>query len=285
MAEKPSIHLIAGPTASGKSARALQLAQALNGVIINADATQCYYELSVLSARPNADELAMAEHQLYGIWRGDRPGNVSDWLHAAMDAVNQAWERQKPPILCGGTGMYLKAFKEGLSPIPEIAVHYRQEAAEALAKIGHNGLHQKLVEIDPAVAKKIPPQNTQRLLRAWEVWLATGKPLGQWQAIAPTPPFPDATIHQEVITIDRETLYQRCNARFDHMLAHGALEEVRQIAKLCYPADSPVMKAVGVPELMEYLNGETSLEEASEKAKRNTRRYAKRQLTWLRHQL
>ena len=274
------IHIIAGPTASGKSARAIELANQHNGVILNADATQCYADLQILSARPDAAELAKAEHRLYGIWQGDKVASVGDWLAAIKPEIEQCWNEEKLPIVCGGTGFYLKALMEGLSPIPEIEPSIR----EALGLVDNSALYATLKSVDAEAAESIDEHNRQRLIRAVEVYEGTGKPMSEWQAIAKQPPFPNAEFELEVISLPREELYERCNRRFELMLAAGALEEVESLLDKGYAADAPVMKAVGVPEITAYLHGEINLEEAGELSKQNTRRYAKRQLTWLRNQ-
>lgn len=279
------IHIVAGATASGKSARALALARERDGVIINADATQLYAELRILSARPSDAELAQAPHALYGILQGGDPASVARWLALAKPEIEAAWAAGRLPVVCGGTGLYLKALLEGLSPIPDIAESHRAEAVQLLQDLGNAAFHAKLAEVDPVIAARLAPGNTQRLIRAWEVWRATGKPLSAWQAEPKQPPFPGAAFTVEVIDLPRAEIYRRCDARFARMMQQGALEEVKALQARNYPADAPVMKAVGVPELLGYLHGEYPLEEAVRLARHNTRRYAKRQLTWLRHQL
>ena len=278
------IHLIAGPTASGKSARAIELANAQNGVILNADATQCYGELRILSARPDEAELAQAEHRLYGIWSGDKMASVADWLEAVKPEIEQCWQEERLPIICGGTGFYLKALMEGLSPIPDIPTEIREDVIRKIQTEGNEAVHQKLAAIDSEAANALPPENTQRLIRAYEVYLATGTPISEWRRLPKEPPFAEAQFTTEIITLPRAELYARCDARFENMLQAGALEEVEKLLTKNYASDLPIMKAVGVPELTAYLRSESSLEQAKELAQRNTRRYAKRQLTWLRNQ-
>lgn len=278
---KDKIHIIAGPTASGKSARAIALAQDKNGVILNADATQCYADLSIISARPDAQELAQAEHRLYGIWSGDKVASVGDWLDALTPEVEQCWQAGQLPIICGGTGFYLKALMEGLSPIPDTDADIRAE----LQLLSAEELFELLQESDPEICKTIDRHNRQRLIRAVEVYESTGTPLSQWQAEPKQPPFTQAEFTLEIIDLPREVLYARCDARFDTMLARGAVREVQALLAKNYAAHCPVMKAVGVPEIAAYLRGELSIEEAGTLAKQNTRHYAKRQLTWLRNQM
>jgi len=279
------VHLVLGPTAAGKSQRAIEIAQAENGVILNADATQCYRDLHILSARPDSAELAQAEHQLYGVWPGSKAANVADWLQAVIVHIQRCWQQDRLPILCGGTGMYVQALQRGLSPIPPIPEAITERLQAVAAKEGNAALHQILQANDPQAAQKIPAQNTQRLVRALAVYEATGTPISQWQAQQTTPPLPEAVFSTEVVTLPREQLYQRINQRFDAMLIRGAVAEVEALLSKQYAADLPIMKAVGVPEISAYLQGECSLNEATEHAKQQSRRYAKRQLTWLRHQL
>jgi len=280
----PRIHLILGPTASGKSAQAIKAAQEEDGVIINADATQLYADLSILSARPDDAELAQAPHQLYGILPGDNASSVADWMALCVGEVEAAWQAGKLPIICGGTGLYIKALREGLSPIPDIAESTRLQCRQLLTDIGNDALHAKLAAVDPLAAAKIPAGNSQRLIRAYEVWQATGTPISAWQDTKQSPFPSDVTWTETRMELPREELYARCDQRFDRMLERGAIAEVEALLTKNYAPELPVMKAVGVPEIAVYLRGECSLEDAAETARRNTRRYAKRQLTWLRNQ-
>ena len=278
------IKIIAGPTASGKSARAIAIAQANNGIILNADATQCYSDLQILSARPDANELKQAEHRLYGIWSGDKMASVGDWLDAVKPEIEKCWQSGKLPIICGGTGFYIKALTEGLSPIPDIPPDIRKQIMQEIDSEGNSVIYDKLKTIDSESIDSIPEGNTQRLARAWEVYLGTGKPISWWQNQPKEQIFPDAEFELEIIEMPREQLYARCDARFDIMLKLGALQEVEELLSKNYDPNLPIMKAVGISELSTYLRGECSIEEAGNLAKQNTRRYAKRQLTWLRNQ-
>lgn len=275
------IHLLYGPTASGKSARALEWARAQNGIVINADATQLYADLQILSARPLDTEMQGIPHRLYGVLPGDAPATAASWLALAAGEIRAAWAAGKLPILCGGTGLYLKALQEGLSPIPEVPAEIRL----SIQQFPNAEIHAKLSEVDPAIAARLKPGDTQRLKRAYEVWLASGKPLSYWQAQPKQPIFPQAEFILETLNPPREELYARCNARFLAMLDRGALAEVKALLTRNYPATAPVMKAVGVPELSAHLRGEISLPQATAQAQQATRNYAKRQMTWLRNQL
>lgn len=282
---QPRIHIVAGPTASGKSARALALAKEHDGIIINADASQMYEELQILSARPTDDEMQGVAHRLYGIIRGDAPSSAGSWLRLAKEEIIEAWKAKKLPILCGGTGLYLKALTQGMSYIPPVGPEIRAEVEALLAEIGNEALHAKLAEVDPVMGEKLLPTNTQRLIRAYEVWYGTGTALSEWQSKPHNLPFPEAEISTEIIEWPRDELYARCDARFDLMIEKGAVKEVEQLLEQQYDPVLPIMKAVGVPEIAGYLRREYPFNEAVEIAKRNTRRYAKRQLTWLRNQL
>jgi tRNA dimethylallyltransferase len=279
------IHFIAGPTASGKSARALEVAQAQNGVVINADAIQLYEELRIVSARPDAEMVEGVPHRLYGIIKGDQAVSAGIWLDWVKPEIEAAWKAGRLPVICGGTGLYINALREGLSEMPEVPPAIRQQVAARLEEIGKAAFYEELRECDPAAAAHIGPYNTQRLLRAREVREASGKPFSEWMQAPKQPLFPDAEYVMDVVEIARDELYRRCDARFDAMMAQGAIQEVGALLAKGYPPSAMVMKAVGVAELAGYLHGDHSLEKAVELAKRNTRRYAKRQLTWFRHQI
>lgn len=277
----PKIHILYGPTASGKSARALQVAAAQNGVVINADATQLYTDLRVLSARPTLTEIQGIPHSLYGILPGDQPATAASWLQLATQQIEAAWNAGKLPILCGGTGLYLKALQEGLSAIPAVPAEVRA----SVQPLPNDEIITKLQEVDPVIAARLKAGDTQRLRRAWEVFLASGKPLSYWQMQPKQPPFPQAEYIIETLNPPREELYARCDARFLKMLEEGAVEEVAALLTKNYPPTAPIMKAVGVTELSAYLRGEITLTEATAKAQQATRNYAKRQRTWLRNQI
>lgn len=274
------ILLIYGPTASGKSARAIEVARAQNGVVINADATQLYAELQILSARPTEAEMQGVKHRLYGVMQGDVPATAASWLALAAAEINAAWAAGKQPIICGGTGMYLSALREGLSSIPSVPAEIR----DSIQHLPNEEIYAKLQEVDAPIATRLKSSDTQRLRRAYEVWLATEKPMSYWQNLPKLPLFAEAKFVLETLNPPREELYARCDARFVKMLEQGAIEEVESLLEKNYPPTAPIMKAVGVPEISAYLRGEISLEEATTKAQQATRNYAKRQVTWLRNQ-
>ena len=275
--------LIAGPTASGKSAAALALASALRGTVINADSMQVYRELAVLTARPAETEMSLAPHRLYGTVSASEAYSVGSWLDDAAAAIAEAHDEGRVPILVGGTGLYFKALLEGLAPVPDIPLEVRAYWREQSETIGAEDLHRALAARDPAMALRLRPSDPQRIVRALEVIDATGISLAEWQG-ASTPPVlgPDDAVLKLVIAPEREPLYAQIDARFDRMVEAGALEEVQKLLALGLDDGLPAMRAHGVRELRAYLAGASSLEEAIAKAKTESRRYAKRQMTWLR---
>ena len=274
--------LICGPTASGKSALALSLAKELGGAIINADSMQVYAELRIITNRPAPEDQAAAPHRLYGIRPAREPYSAALWLADVKRALDEAAGQGWLPVIVGGTGLYFKALTEGLSDIPEIPPEIRERFRGAALAQPAEMLHAELGRRDPATAARLRPSDTQRIVRALEVLEATGQPLAEWQGSKQPPLLPLARTYPVALTLEREELYRRCDARFDAMLAGGALEEARAIAALGLDASLPAMRAVGLPPLLAHLRGELSLEEAAAVAKTSTRNYAKRQLTWVR---
>jgi tRNA dimethylallyltransferase len=278
----PSAILIAGPTASGKSAAALALAERLRGTVINADSMQVYRELAVLTARPAEADLGRAPHRLYGTVSAAETYSVGRWLKDAAGAISEAESEGRVPILVGGTGLYFKALLEGLAPVPDIPPEIRHAWREQAEKLGAEGLHRELAIRDPAMAARLKPSDPQRLVRALEVIDATGVSLGEWQGATAAPMFASGAVRKLVIAPERERVYAAIDARFDSMIDQGAIEEARGLLALKLDPGLPAMRAHGVRELASYLAGTCSLEEAAAKAKTETRRYAKRQMTWLR---
>jgi tRNA dimethylallyltransferase len=282
---KPEAILIAGPTASGKSALALELATTLDGVIINADSMQVYRDLRVITARPTPQEEARAPHRLYGHVDAAEPYSVGRWLGEARAALTEASARGWLPILAGGTGLYFKALTQGLSAIPPIPPAIRNAVRARLEAEGARALHEELARHDPESAARIRPGDRTRIARALEVVEATGRSLSAWHRDAMHPVLdPDRAV-KVFLDPPREELVRRIDARFERMLTAGALEEVRALAARGLDPAMPAMKAHGVPWLIRHLRGEMTLAEAAEEAKRDTRRYTKRQATWFRHQL
>jgi tRNA dimethylallyltransferase len=278
-----SVWLIAGPTASGKSALALRLAEATGGEIVNADALQLYRDLAVLSARPSPAETAQAPHHLYGMVDAAEGWSVGRWQRAAAAVLAEIKARGRTAIVVGGTGLYFRALTHGLAEIPEIPAEARAAVAALWAEGGETAVRGALHAGDPVSAARIMPGDRQRLLRALEVWQATGQPLGAWQADT-TPLLPPGSWRGVVMEPDRASLYARCDARLEAMAAGGALEEAAALMARNLDPALPAMKAVGFPELARHLRGDLSLHEAIAEAQQATRNYAKRQLTWFRNQ-
>jgi len=278
------ILVVAGPTASGKSALGLALAERFRGTVINADSMQVYRDLRILTARPNPDEEAQVPHLLYGVLDGAVRGTAALWRQLALQAMAETVAAGRLPILLGGTGMYLRGLFEGLVDIPDIPEAARAEARAKLAQVGPEGLHLALAARDPDTAARLMPGDSQRLVRAWEVVAGTGRGLAAWQAASASPPLANP-VFRLLLRPPRDALYQRIDRRFAAMVDAGALDEARAVrARRDLPADAPMRKAHGLPELIQYLDGEMTLDEAIRIGQLNTRHYAKRQTTWFRHQ-
>ena len=273
--------IIGGPTASGKSGLALAAATRLNGVVINADSLQVYRGLPILTAQPSDDDYQAAPHALYAALEPDDACNAARWRDLALSEINAAHAQGQLPIITGGTGFYIKTLLEGISPIPDIDPAIRDTLSQKQRELGNPAFHAAFRAVDPVMAEKLDPFNTQRVIRAWEVLIGTGKSLAEWQALPREQP--PAHLRMIVVTLlpDRERLYKNCNDRFEKMLAAGALDEVRGFTHIT----SPLTHALGYPELSAYLSGALSREEAVEQARQSTRHYAKRQMTWFRHQI
>ena len=285
MPEHQPVIIVAGPTASGKSALALDIAEEFNGVVINADSMQVYRELNILSARPSPEDEARAPHRLYGVLPAAEPSSAMRWRETALREIRDAHERGRLPVLCGGTGLYLRALTQGLSPIPDAPEDIRNDLGARLAAEGTATLYDELLDRDPEMAARLEPGDSQRILRALEILEATGLSLAEWlQEETDGPP-----AHLRFTTIlmapPREALYAACDARFSTMLENGALDEVRRLTALQLDPGLPAMKALGVRELADHLAGKCRLDEAAAAARQSTRRYAKRQTTWFRHQI
>ena len=277
--------LIAGPTASGKSALALALAEKVGGIVINANSMQVYRDLKIITARPSPEEEARAPHRLYGHVDAAENFSVGRWLADARAALTEAGEGGQVPIFVGGTGLYFKALTMGLSAIPPIPADIRAAVRERLAEQGPQALHAELARRDPASAARLMPGDRTRVARAFEVLEATGRPLADWQRAGMPPILDPARASKIFLVTDRAELYRRIDARFDAMLAAGALAEVAALAARGLDPLLPAMKAHGVPWLRRHLTGELSLAEAAAEGKKDTRHYAKRQVTWFRHQM
>ena len=305
--------LIAGPTASGKSALAMELARAVGGVVVNADSQQVYREWRVLTARPSAGDEAKVPHRLYGHVGVGEAYSVGRWLGEVGGVLAEGQEGRPSaparaarfeggpgahptgargdggaglrPIVVGGTGLYFAALTEGLAPIPKVPAEVRRAGEAALERVGLAAFAAEFARRDPGTAAGVDLANPRRVLRAWEVLEATGTGLAEWQSRTPAPLAPLEQAVAVWLEPPRDRLYARCEARFDAMLAEGALDEVRRVMALGLPRTAPAMKAVGAAELAAHLAGETTLDAAVVRAKAATRRYAKRQLSWMRNRM
>jgi tRNA dimethylallyltransferase len=282
----PPTILIAGPTASGKSALALALAEKLGGgVIINADSMQVYRDLRIITARPSPAEERRAPHRLYGRVDAAENYSVGRWC-ADVAATLAATERYgRAAIVVGGTGLYFKALTQGIAAVPPVPAQVRNAVRARLASEGVAALHGELKRLDPVAAARLMPGDRSRVTRALEVVLATGRSLLEWHAENRPAGLDPARAAKIFLAPEREALHRRIGARFDAMIAAGALEEVRALAERCLDPALPAMKAHGVPWLIRHFSGEITLAEAIEGGKRDTRHYTKRQATWFRHQL
>jgi tRNA dimethylallyltransferase len=277
--------LIAGATASGKSAFALALAAHTDGVIINADSMQMYAEAPILTAQPTPAEKQRAPHRLYGHVSGAEAYSTGRYVADIQRVLAELQATGQTPIIVGGTGLYFKALIEGLSPVPpippEIRSRVRAESADIAERFGPYAVWQKLTVIDPAMASRLAPNDMQRMVRALEVMAATGRSLNEWQFVPGTPTIAAERVIRLVVDRSREDLQARADIRFDQMMAGGALEEVRALAALNLSAELPLMRALGVRPLLAHLAGSLSLDAAIAAGKLETRQYIKRQQTWL----
>jgi len=277
--------LIAGPTASGKSALALAVAERLGGVVVNTDSMQVYRDLAIITARPSSAEMARVPHLLYGHVDAAENYSVGSYLRDAAGALESARVQGRIPIFAGGSGLYFKALTTGLAAIPPIPPEIRAVVRLRLETSGPAALHAELSRRDPVAAAHLRPNDRTRIARALEVVEATGRSITDWQRVGMPPLLDAAHTAKLFLAPDRAVLYRRIDARFDTMLSAGALDEVRALAARHLDPLLPAMKAHGVPWLIRHLAGEISLAAAVAEAKKDTRHYAKRQFTWFRHQL
>jgi tRNA dimethylallyltransferase len=282
---RPDAILIAGPTASGKSALALALAERLAGIVVNADSMQVYRDLRIITARPDAAEEARVPHRLYGHVDAAENFSVGRWIVDARATLDEARALARMPIVVGGTGLYFKALTGGLTAVPPIPAKIRSALRERLAREGAAAMHAELARRDPASAERIKPGDRSRIVRALEVIEATSRSLVDWHRDGMAALLDPTTAVKLFLVPDREELNRRIGARFDAMLAAGALAEVQALDARKLDPLLPAMKAHGVPWLRRHLAGEISLEQAAEGGKKDTRSYAKRQLTWFRNQM
>jgi len=277
------LYLLAGPTASGKSAKALAWAEKTGGIILNADSMQLYADVPTLTARPDAAEEARAPHRLYGHLDGRTLWSTGDWLRAARPFITEALSGGPPLCIVGGTGLYFNALVHGLAEIPDIDEAVRSNARAAYDEMGEENLRALLKQHDPQAEARIMPNDQQRLSRAYEVWLQTGRALTWWQTHT-VPELAPETYALDILHPDRAWLYDRCDRRLQIMLDHGALDEVRALMDKGLEPDWPIMRVLGLMEFVACLKDETTLEDALTLARQKTRNYAKRQSTWFRNQ-
>lgn len=283
---RPKVILLAGPTASGKSAVGVELARRLGGEIVNADSMQVYQELRVLTARPDDDDMQGIPHHLYSIASVAEAFSVARWVKAADQIIFDIVNRDRVPIVVGGTGLYFRALLDGLSAVPEIDPDVRSTVRRSVDENGAEAAHAALVREDPIMAERLSPADGQRIARALEVIRSSGRSLADWQSEVRAGPLAEldqrGLVAKILLSPPRDWLYRRCNDRFDVMLGMGALDEVRALPPT--GGNLPALKALGVVPLRAHLEGKCSLDEAVDRAKTVTRQYAKRQMTWFRNQ-
>ena len=279
---KPIV-FIAGPTASGKSAWALELAKTFNGEIINADAMQVYEDLQILSARPTISEMQGVPHHLFGHIAGNIRYSTGQWLREVQPVILDCLAREVVPILVGGTGLYFKALLEGLAKVPAISQDVFESVETILENEGIASLREEALRVDPRATQRILGDDPQRLSRIVSVYRDTGRPLSVWQSET-RPIIPKQFCQCAVLIPDRSALYERINARFENMITSGGLNEAKSVFAKNYDNSLPIMKAIGVRQLQGYFAGDTNLDDSIALASRDTRRFAKRQLTWFRGQ-
>ncbi|WP_213272267.1 tRNA (adenosine(37)-N6)-dimethylallyltransferase MiaA [Hyphomonas sp.] len=273
--------LIHGPTASGKSALAIELARKLGGEVINADSMQVYRDLQVISARPTEEEMAGVPHHLFGHVDAATRYSTGEWLEAARSVLKRLQRQNKHAVIVGGTGLYLLALTQGLSDIPPVPDDIRAEVRAISDTEGADGLRARIAPHDPDLAERLGTGDKQRLARAYEVWLATGRPLSDFQSERQPPVLKEGEWTGFALTPPRTALYKKIDRRFEGMLMQGAVEEARALVARDLNPELPAMKALGMPSIAAFVRGEISAEEAAESAKRESRRYAKRQFTWI----
>jgi tRNA dimethylallyltransferase len=274
------VALIAGPTASGKSALALALAEKTGGVIVNADSAQIYRDLPILSVAPTAEERARAEHRLYGIRDGSEPCSAADWAALAKAELADIHASSRLPILVGGTGLYLRTLLDGIAPVPAIDGNVRERVREQSVEKNRADLE----KVDPEAAARLNPADKTRIARALEVVLSTGRTLADWQARREGGIANRVSLRPLILLPPRDWLYARCDSRFEAMVESGAVDEVRALLARNLDSSLPVMRAIGVPEITAFLAGEIDREEMVRRGQQATRNYAKRQYTWFARQ-
>lgn len=280
-----SVSIIAGPTASGKSALAIDIAKEINGVIVNADSMQIYRHMPILSAVPSEEEKSGISHRLYEIFEPSKNGSVIDWLNLAVGEIKHIWAEGKTPVLVGGTGLYIDNLINGTTPIPETNMATRNQVRMLCAEVGSQKIHELLKNCDAETAERLSPNDTTRVCRAYEVWLDSGKKLSDWHKMPMLKKLPEAQFKVTKILPSQAELDERCFLRFEKMVEQGALEEAKFLHLQNLDRKLPAMRALGLPELLDFIDGKTNFEEAVNLAKLHTRQYAKRQRTWFANKL
>lgn len=284
-----TIQIIAGPTAGGKSALAVKRAVELGGAVVNCDSRQIYSDLPILTAQPSEEDKTQAPHHLYGTVHPNDPVSTGSWREMAMPLIEKLLEDGVTPIITGGNGLYIKTLIEGISPIPDVPAEIRLAANEKQKELGNPAFYEELKKRDPATAAKYHPMHTARLVHAWEILEATGKPLAEWQALPKSAPPDDWLFDITLVMPPRDILYDRCNRRFEQMLQAGAAEELeafdKKVADGQVSGDAILIKTVGANALRAWRNGTITREQAIDLAQTETRQYAKRQTTWFNNQV
>jgi tRNA dimethylallyltransferase len=284
MSRVKDVWIIAGPTASGKSHLAIELARYSNGVVINADSMQIYREIPILTAQPSAADRALVSHYLYGFQLIRQNYSAAQWAQAASDTIRQMIQSNRQPILVGGSGLYFKALTEGFSPMPDVPTAVRNQVTDLYDLLGPEGFHSALNKIDPVLAEKLHPTDRQRCIRAREVYEASGEKLSTWQGLPKNNVAPELKYRSVVLLPDRTWLHARINGRFHDMIEHGALEEARLVHSLNPDDRLTGTQALGLQALRDHIDGRLTLAEAVEQGQNQSRQYAKRQYTWFRGQ-
>ncbi len=284
-----TIHIIAGPTASGKSAAAITMARTINGAVINCDSRQIYNDLPILSAQPSEDDKQQCPHYLYGTLHPNEVCSAGVWLDMVKPIINDCLAKGIAPIITGGNGLYIKTLIEGMSPIPDVPDDIRKQAVQKQRDLGNPAFYHMLQNLDTLTTAQYHPNHTARLVHAYEVLLATGTPLAQWQAMPKRPPPDDWMFDITLVMPPRDVLYERCNKRFVQMLDMGAVDELKAFDKRLasgeFSPESTLVKTIGALALRSWQAGEISKDEAITLGQTETRQYAKRQMTWFNNQV
>ncbi len=274
--------IICGPTASGKSKFAIEKANQIDGEIVNIDSIQVYKEIPILTCSPTEEDKLYLPHHLYNHISIIEPYSASIYINEALEVIEKITSRNKVPIIVGGTGLYIKALSQGLSPIPDIPLDIRESVRKLFIEIGKEEFYKKLISLDPLALSNIHPSNSQRLMRAYEVFMHTGKSIFEFHKSITLSPLANYNVKTTILMPERDELYKRCDVRFLELMKIGVIEEVLALKGV---VDKTKIKAIGFSEIMRYIEGEITKEEAINIAQTKTRQYAKRQITWFRHQM